>query len=131
MIAAMNRLKLLWEQCWHWVKAWFVAARAAQESGKLVRALRRELRQQRAVRDDLHETMTSRDNEVLEYRADVQRLEHELDQATNQLELAKAALEYEVQWREREMERMRCEAAIYVRRRLEAVSGETGDVLGD
>ena len=111
--------------------AWYSAARVAQDAAKATRALRKQLRHERARTGELDETVSSRDNEVLEYRADVRRLEHELEQVTNQLELAKAALEYEVQWREREMERMRAEAAIYVRRRLEAVSGDAGDVLGE
>ena len=128
-MARMKRLGIVWSKVAVWLMSWVRSARIAREAADAVRDMQRELNTERGTARQTTQGADSLRNEIAELRQDVAHRDVEIERLQNKIDLLETALEFQVRWREKEVERMRAEAAIHTRRRVEAVSGENPTFL--
>lgn len=125
----MNRLSMAWSEVVILVTSWTSSARIAREAAEAVREMHRDLKAERGTARQTSQTAEALRNEIGELRQDLIERDVEVARLENKIDLLESALEFQVHWREKEVERMKAEAAIQTRRRIEAVSGENPTFL--
>ena len=125
----MSRLSIGWNRVVVWWASWAGSARVAREAGQAVRELRRDLNSERGSARQTSQNAEALRNEIGELRQDLLDRDIEVARLENKIDLLESALEFQVHWREKEVERMKAEAAIQTRRRIEAVSGDNPTFL--
>lgn len=120
----MNRLRLLWNAAVTWLACVRATAAEVQRAERMIRSLRKSLRDRDSQHKDTSAEVDALRNEIAELRQSLADHSHEIAKLENERDLLSASLEYWAQWHEKLMERLRAEAAVHTRRRIDAVSGE-------
>ena len=121
-MSGMNRLSIAWSTL---VALWKTRQAIAAELVKNKRKLREARSRLKQTEHDHAVTDEDRSDQLLlvgELKNDIAARDIEIGRLQNEVDLLRTSLEYQLLWREQECERMKAEAAIQIRRRMEAVS---------
>ena len=123
----MNRLQSVWMFFVTWARGIRASEVLVNDTMTTNRKLRQDAKQQKRDAVDSQSTVEDMTAEIGELRSDVKSRDIEIERLTLRVDLLQTSLDFQLLWREKEVERMKQEQAVHIRNRVEATSSPQAD----